>query len=822
MDIKRRFDINPHVIKQLGAELVTDEVIALMEIVKNSYDADASYVSISIDTINQYEYEGEDLFYPNHKGYIIVEDDGFGMDQNTILKSWLTISYSNKRGINGVKPKTPKGRTPLGDKGLGRLSTQKLANICEIFTQKNNTIESIHMGFNWSEFDNYDTLGEVPVHYSLSTQNRQGTKIVLLDLKYPDVWKGANLEKFKGKISQMISPYAENRPFEVYIQINGESIDLDKENEQLKDFDLSRYSFSFNENGKIEINGSIKIEKLIGNSRDNFNTYILPDSGKKFIEFLKKKDKYPKGLRFERFVEFNRIIDFYTDIDRLALLDGAKANPGIFKGEIYEYSYDNWLSHDERIKSIFDGLSNYREFAQSQSGIKLYRNGFAIKPYGLDGDDWLKLGEGQTSGSSFYGLRPKNVIGYIAIDELENSNLKDKTDREGLISNEYYTNFYRITQAIINEISKYNEFVRRGYNDFLTLYKTENSKIKTVSQAFSQLKSTSEASMQIKTDFNIDAVKRDVKEAISKTERFIKSGENSALFSTEEEKKAINQLKEINEELKKAELILQKVSPVLSKTEELQDVINIIEPKIEILEEQLENFSQLASVGLVAETVSHEFATIADKLSEKSTIYASKLENGKLTDSDSYILVEYINSTVNGLKTQLKHIDPSLRYNRERKDIIGLQSFFLEEEADYYKEILSKNDIQFNVISQNNFSIKTNKGKFTQIVDNIINNSEYWLKEKKSTEPDFNPEIKIEIDKPWIYIHDNGFGISPDISNFIFEPFVSTKPMKGRGLGLFIVQQLLDSMNCSIILEPTLNQYERQYIFSINLANIIE
>jgi len=96
------------------------------------------------------------------------------------------------------------------------------------------------------------------------------------------------------------------------------------------------------------------------------------------------------------------------------------------------------------------------------------------------------------------------------------------------------------------------------------------------------------------------------------------------------------------------------------------------------------------------------------------------------------------------------------------------------------------------------------------------------LKEKKSTEPDFNPEIKIEIDKPWIYIHDNGFGISPDISNFIFEPFVSTKPTKGRGLGLFIVQQLLDSMNCSIILDPTLNQYERQYIFSINLANIID
>ena len=116
-----RFDINPHVIRQLGAELVTDQVTALMELIKNSYDADANYVKVSIDT-DGVLFEDE-LFHKNHKGYIVVDDDGFGMDRETILKSWLIISYSNKREVNGVKPKTPKGRTPLGDKGLGRLST---------------------------------------------------------------------------------------------------------------------------------------------------------------------------------------------------------------------------------------------------------------------------------------------------------------------------------------------------------------------------------------------------------------------------------------------------------------------------------------------------------------------------------------------------------------------------------------------------------------------------------------------------------------------------------------------------------------------------
>ena len=75
------------------------------------------------------------------------------------------------------------------------------------------------------------------------------------------------------------------------------------------------------------------------------------------------------------------------------------------------------MSYDENIKEIFGKLSNYREFAQSQAGIKLFRNGFAVKPFGIDGDDWLRLGDSQTKGSSYYPLRPANVIGYFSIDE---------------------------------------------------------------------------------------------------------------------------------------------------------------------------------------------------------------------------------------------------------------------------------------------------------------------------------------------------------------------------------------------------------------------
>ena len=174
MENEIRFDIDPHVVKQLGEQLVSDEVTALMELVKNSYDADASWVSVEINTNGKCD--DDNLKYKDHKGYIIVEDDGFGMDKTTILKSWLIISYSNKRELKNKRELTKRGRAPLGEKGLGRLSTQRLANNCEIFTGKENQSFYTHVGFNWKDFDDKDKLGDVPIYFKEIERKKKGTK----------------------------------------------------------------------------------------------------------------------------------------------------------------------------------------------------------------------------------------------------------------------------------------------------------------------------------------------------------------------------------------------------------------------------------------------------------------------------------------------------------------------------------------------------------------------------------------------------------------------------------------------------------------------
>lgn len=817
------FDITPHIVKQLGEELVPDEVTALMELIKNSYDADASYVSIEINSFGNLN--DDDLFFKNKEGYIVVEDDGTGMNLDIISNSWLIISSSSKRSFKRLGNKTKKNRTPLGDKGLGRLSTQRLADVCEVFTKMDEN-EGLHVGFDWKEFETNLKLSEVDVKREPVNLKNNGTKIVLTGLKDKNVWGGVNLERFKAQIVQLISPYKEanKHPFDVYLNINNEVIDLEESQLALQDLAISSYLFNFS-GETLVIEGKTKLEKFLGqnNKRDDYQEYLLPDNGKKFSEYVlsKKGREYINASREKKYLfTFKKTFDI-SEISDLQFINGEKANPGKFNGRIDDFLLDNWLDGEESIKNVFNNIKNYKTFALNQLGIKIYRNGFAVFPYGFEKSlDWMKLGDDKTHGKSFYSLRPGNVIGYFLIDEGINKNLKDKTDRQGFISNPYSDNFIQLAYFIRDIINSYINDVRRDYNSFLREFKTQTSSIKTQSDAIKTGKEL--ATQAIENSIEGEKALENLTKTKKELTKIQKEHSATSVFSTPETLKIAQSLESILVDIDIAEKTLKKSNSIISKTQRIKDVINILEPKIEILEEQLENFSELASLGLTAEAVSHEFATIADRLGEKSMFYSQKLKNNKLTESDIFVLIEYINSTVNGLKIQLKHLDPSLKYNKEKREVIDLRSYFNNEE-EYYKSRLFKNNIDFTVKIEENFSIRINRGKLTQILDNLINNSEYWLKEKQKDNNSFIPNITISVSKPWISIKDNGDGVSKSIENQLFEPFATMKPKnKGRGLGLFITQQLLDASGCTIALEPKRNEFGKRFIFTINLTNVIE
>ena len=187
-DRQPHFEVHPSVVYQLGESLISDAVQALIELVKNCYDADATYAKVTIDT--QGIVEINDAIYPSDGGRIIVEDDGHGMDLVDVEAGWLTISNRKKRELKQGKKTTPGGRTPLGDKGLGRLGVQRLGENLEIFTKAKNE-SGYHFGFSWLDFETAPKLEDVDIHLAAVDYPRQhGTKVVVSGLKEPEIWRG--------------------------------------------------------------------------------------------------------------------------------------------------------------------------------------------------------------------------------------------------------------------------------------------------------------------------------------------------------------------------------------------------------------------------------------------------------------------------------------------------------------------------------------------------------------------------------------------------------------------------------------------------------
>lgn len=812
-----QFDINPHVIRQLGEELVPDEMTALMELIKNAYDADASYVKIDINTDGVYA--EEQLTYPTHKGYIVVEDSGVGMDDKTIEKSWLTISYSNKRaGADGIKKKTKKDRTPLGDKGLGRLSTQRLADHCEIFTTPEGGSNRFHVAFDWREFDKVERLSQVPVIMeSAPAGTTKGTKLVLTNLLSTEVWKGDRLDTFKNKIVQILTPFSEVRKFYVYVTVNGENIDVMKKLDNILSLCLSSYEFSF-DGEYLNVSGIIKPMKLgSGNTRtilENYKAFIEKDAGKKFAEYffaVKKKDKSYYVPEENGFIAFSKRFSFQNDMAGLAFLEGRKCNPGAFNGKIYDFALTNNFG---AVTNVFDTASEYKEYVKTQTGVKIYRDGFAVQPYGFGQNDWLGLSKGQTSGSSFYGLRPENTLGYFSISEGVNIYLKDKTDRQGFVENEYQYNFELIAiKYIRKECDSFIDAVRRCYNDFIRKNKQENTGIKTLQQAYKEIRTAADVSIGYSK--RVGDLRKEVSNFKEASGKIVEEANN--LFSEGNQEKALRLLDENKATFERAQILLSELEEFVRQTAQLSSSVDFIEPKIDMLERQLDDFSTLAAVGMTAESITHEFPNLIKRLNNENTEFKKKVSKDTIGRDVCQDFSRQVAIVTNTMTQQLKHVSPALRYARESKVTFDIRKFFEIQKEQFYNLYLHKYGVSLDVTEETPCSITINEGRFIQVLDNLINNSIYWLRQH----PIETPKVSILIQRPWLYVYDNGLGVAPAVEESLFEPFVTMKPKgQGRGLGLFIVRQLLDAVGCFIVLDERRNAYNRRYIFAMNLSNI--
>ncbi len=828
------FDISAAVVRQLGDELVSDEVTALVELVKNAYDADADFAHVVVNTIDPPVHSD----FPATSGFISIDDNGVGMDRGDIDRGWLVISLSGKREMKAKGVTTAKGRTPLGDKGLGRLSTQKLGARLEMDTRKEGS-DTLHVAFSWDSFTEDKSLSAVPVTVRKADQPRsKGTRLLITNLRNPDVWRGAAVEKLANDLAQILSPYEKARTFLVTLTIDGKNIDLGQISERVRRAAVGRFSIDFKE-GELRLDGKVRLAKLRGNQRDEelefFENVVVPSNGKDFYEYLKGRNP-PVAMRMSAdpayFIEF----DYSVELESLGSIDRVQnpnsqfhvptdnkdvgpliaADPGPFHAEIDEFL----LRNDESALRL-SGLSASSEIqrvVKRHAGIKVFRDGFAVKPYGMNGEDWLRLGAQQTSASSWYGLRPHNVLGFVAISEARNAYLKDKTDREGFVSNAYSQNFRRLMVHSTELIGQFYEWIRRNY----TKYREERlAKGHAFEGAEREITSARQVARTLKSyaarSKSIDSVAAEVQQKVEALTTRIAA---EPLLSTADERRLAPLLEAANDALRSSRSIFAELESHVADTNKLASVVAALAPRLEIVNTQLQDFSELAGLGLIAESLAHEVHNQTDRLTQRARAAIDEARRDGDQNSKLVRLANDVLSTASALRRQIAHLGPTLRVQRDRIEQFSVADFMGDTKT-YFEERWHEDAIEFDLNVIRDFDVETNRGRLLQVFDNLLLNSEYWLKQERLRNHEERLGVLVEIEHPFVRISDNGPGVDPSVESNLFEPFVTLKPKTmGRGLGLFISSQILGSMGGAINLLHTRNVSGRRHVFEIDLSGV--
>lgn len=430
-----------HILSLLGDQLIGSDSLAVFELVKNAYDADADNIIVEFVDLNTADQK------------IIIEDDGHGMSPDVIQNIWLTIGTDFKRGLKR-KPSPKYGRASLGNKGVGRLAVHKLAKEITVETQTKGDFFSSRFNINWNKLiESKEYIQDLTVDIDLVGEklfeNGHGTRIILTGLTTKN-WTKLSLRDLARKIENIKNPFQEVKNFNIIIKANDihqawisdikssteiltnslyqfdfEVTKWRNNNSKRPDEDLAefRYSYKFNPHSSTEIeveNNVTKAKKA--DEIENNNTLLIGDIYKG-IDDDDKLNKYLKNI------DLNNI--------------------GSIKGRFYIFNQDPNL-----FKLYFRGQETaVKDYIKQNYGVKIFRDNIRVYNYGELYDDWLGLDLLKIKRAGDHFGR-KVTIGAVEITLKDSENgLKEKTNREGFNENYEYSKF----QPLINRIYRFFE-----------------------------------------------------------------------------------------------------------------------------------------------------------------------------------------------------------------------------------------------------------------------------------------------------------------------------------------------------------------------------
>lgn len=807
--------VHPSVVFKLGEDLITDEIQALVELVKNSYDADSSWVRLNIYTKDEgVGFDGLGNRDPEQRtvGYLTIEDGGTGMTPSAIVSGWLTVSNSWKRAFKEEGKVTDKGRTPLGDKGLGRLGSQRLGDYLEIETRPAGTDDAWAVSIPWRAYESVDTLDAVQISVRPIPRStaKPGTKLTIIGLS-PRFVELATNENLSIEMSKMISPFEGDKDFELRVRLNGERLDLRALSAQVRKAAEVHYGLTYNQ-GILRVQLRLDYRILKSNQpgqAGKYGQWIEPDKGASFFDWL----MHTKGQKASSFGISGRddkggIVGSYQteifDHADLKFVDKVFVDPGPFVGEIEA------VDLDEDRTGAFRSRTEYTRYVREIGGVRIYRDGFAVRT----DLDWLGLSKRWSTGRSYYGIRPNTVIGYVNLTARENEQLRETTNREGFQKTPALANFNRIMNIWLDYTDRVQEFIRRAYLDFIrdmeSTTELDSRAPVPPEEAANRITRVLKQTADLRTN---------IVEMESSVSTILRGG--AANDPNVSPTFPIITDQETDEVLGRIAALSLKMDDFFRDVNLAERDLETIRLSIEATKIQLADAWQTVAVGLAAESVVHEIRNVLDSLKGRTQSLRKRISTAGATDTATSIYLEHVDSAMRALNRQLSHVEPGLRYVRDKRENIVIGSFVTEYKEFYADAWNGQHDPKFNIAVNEDFSIRANRGRLTQVLDNMVLNSRYWLTElsKRSNRAG---TIDIRIERPFVYFSDNGPGISPSIETLLFDPFVTLKPTgEGRGLGLFVVKQLLDADSAEIVIGPERDSDGRFRSFRIDFSEAL-
>ncbi len=393
--MKKSFSISPRILSHLGEDLIANESIALLELVKNSYDACAKNCTINFVSTN------------GKLDKIIIEDDGFGMSKETIENVYLTIGTDFK--FKNIEPNVC-GRIPLGEKGIGRLGIHKLGNRIRLQTKAKNS-NQITLLIDWNNLNEAKKIDDFQMEINETEiadvfGDGTGTLIVIEDLKTN--WDIRELREVYRNLNTLNSPFSKNNEsFNVKVISNENIFKGLPEFNEIKDSALY-FGHCVMEGNKIkEIKYEFKPWKTL-NKIDNGREKIEKDYSKQELIIVDQDNK-----------EIN--------------LTESKIGSIEFDLMIFELDSQIFSYANTEKKST-------RDYIRENGGIRVYRDGVRVYNYGEKDTDWLGIDLKRIN--RFGGNVSNNIIiGSVKINRAESFGLREKSNREGFIEDECYFKF---------------------------------------------------------------------------------------------------------------------------------------------------------------------------------------------------------------------------------------------------------------------------------------------------------------------------------------------------------------------------------------------